>query len=97
MTKIILKAKSSSPSFAEILKKVDERNKTAAVDVYGRILLGLIGFAGAVVVFVFADQNDKFLGLVFLFIPTMPVIWGVSDDITDAKLNLLKECSEVKK
>lgn len=97
MTRTILKVITPAPTFAEILKKVDENNKTASVDIYGRILLGFIGFAGAVAVFIFADQNDKFLGLIFLFIPTMPVVWGVSDDITDAKLNLLKECTEVKK
>ena len=97
MTKTILKAKTASPILAEILKKVDENNKTAAVDIYIRILLGIIGIAGAMTVFVFADQNDKLLGLVFLFIPTMPVIWGISDDIMDAKLKLSQECSEVKK
>lgn len=97
MEELSLKMKVSKPTFVEILKKVSERNETAAVDIYGRLLLGLIGLVGAVVVFVFADPSDKMLGVVFLFIPTLPVAWGVSDDYFDARLSLQGELAGVEK
>lgn len=96
MTETHLKVKPSEPSVAKILKKVSERNEEAAVDIYGRLLLGLLGLAGAVVVFTFADPADKILGNVLLFIPTLPVVWGIADDYFDAKIDLQKEHSEVK-
>lgn len=95
MTQTPLKTKTAEPAFAEILKKVSERNETAAVDICGRLLLGLLGLIGAVVVFIFADPADKVLGIVFLFVPTLPVIWRVTDDYLDAKISIERELSEV--
>lgn len=97
MTQTPLKMKTIEPTFAEILKKVSERNETAAVDIYGRLLLGLLGLVGATVVFIFADPADKILGNVFLFVPTLPVVWGIADDYLDAKIALQRERAEVKK
>lgn len=97
MTEAISEVKTTSPTLKEILKKVDERNKTAAVDIYVRMMLGLVGLAGAVAVFVFAQPADKMLGLGFLIIPTLPACFGIADDFTDAKSDLLKEYNEVKK
>jgi hypothetical protein len=97
MSETSLKVKSASPTLKEILKKVDERNANAAVDIYIRLMLGLLGLAGAVTIFVFAAPDDKMLGLGFLIIPVFPVFFGVSDDFADARRELLKERNETEK
>lgn len=83
------------PTFREILKKVAERNETAAVDIHGRFGLGLLGLAGLIVILVFAPMPDKMLGLIFLIFPGLPAFFGVYDDFVDAKRELVQERSKV--
>lgn len=72
------------PTFREILKKVAERNETAAVDIFLRGLLGVIGLVGLIYVIVFSEANDKIAGLVLLMFPVLPVVYGVIDDFKQA-------------
>lgn len=81
--------RSAKPQLAEILKKVHERNESAAVDIYCRVLLGAFGLIIALIVFIWADSSDKPLALVFLLIPVFPVAFGVADDFAEARNELL--------
>lgn len=83
------------PAIREILKKVSERNESAAVDIYGRLALGLLGTLGLIVILVFAPTPDKPLGLIFLIFPGLPAFFGVYDDLVDAKNELIQERCEV--
>lgn len=95
MIKEISEVTVASPTFKEVLNRIDEKNEEAAVDIYCRMLIGLVGLVIAVLVFIFAAPSDKLLGTVFLIFPVFPVFWGVSEDYTDAKRELLGKPSEV--
>lgn len=83
------------PKIREILKKVSERNESAAVDIYGRLALALLGLLGLIVILVFAPMADKPLGLIFLIFPGIPAFFGIYDDLADAKKELIQERCEV--
>lgn len=84
----------ASPTLKEVLKKIDDRNENAAVDIYLRILIGTVGLIVAILVFIFANPNEKMLGIAFSIFPVLPVFWGVSDDFAEAKVALREQSKE---
>lgn len=72
-----------------VLKQMDFRNRTAAVDVYGRACVAAIGIILAAMIFVFAPGEVKFAALMFLGFPTGPALLGIAIDYSDAKASLL--------
>lgn len=97
MSKTISEVTKPSPTFAEILKKVNARNEEAAVDIYGRFLIGALGLVCTAAVIIFADPTDKLLGLVFLIAPVLPVFFGISDDFFEAKHAITEDRKEARK